>query len=77
MNINGLDVRFDSSKLNSSTEGGGGNYLSNEIMYRTTAIRGVSSSKPVGHFHLANLDNITRIKEVIDVAVEVIKKIIL
>ncbi|AMO21238.1 C15 family peptidase [Flavobacterium columnare] len=77
VNINGLDVRFDSSKLNSSTEGGGGNYLSNEIMYRTTAIRGVSSSKPVGHFHLANLDNVTRIKEVIDVAIEVIKKIIL
>ncbi|ELY2018432.1 hypothetical protein SL053_002359, partial [Flavobacterium psychrophilum] len=77
VNINGLDVKFDSSKLNSSTEGGGGNYLSNEIMYRTTAIRGVSSNKPVGHFHLANLDNISRIKEVVDVAVEVIKKIIL
>jgi hypothetical protein len=75
LNINGLIVKFDNSKINSSTEGGGGNYLSNEIMFRATKIRG-SSTKPVGHFHLANLGTITRIKEVIDVTKEIIKKII-
>ncbi|MNR63980.1 hypothetical protein D3C85_1864660 [compost metagenome] len=68
-------VRFDTSKLNSLKEGGGGNYLSNEIMFRATKIRG-SSKKPVGHFHLANLGTITRVKEVIDVTKEIIKKII-
>lgn len=75
ISINNLIVRFDISKLNSLKEGGGGNYLSNEIMFRATKIRG-SSIKPVGHLHLANLGTITRVKEVIDVSEEIIKKII-
>ena len=77
LKINNLIVKFDDSKLNSSTDGVGGNYLSNEIMFRSTSIRGNNSSKPVGHFHLANLGNINRVKEVIDVTIDVIKKIIL
>ncbi|WP_294963914.1 hypothetical protein [uncultured Flavobacterium sp.] len=75
ININNLTVRFDNSKLNSLKEGGGGNYLSNEIMFRTTKIRG-ASKKPVGHFHLANLGTIAKVKEVIEVTKEIIKKII-
>lgn len=74
--INNLIVRFDDSKLNSVTEGGGGNYLSNEIMFRATSVRGASSTKPVGHFHLANLGSITHIKEIIDVTTEIINKIV-
>lgn len=75
ININKLIIKFDDSKLKSLKEGGGGNYLSNEIMFRATKIRG-NSTKPVGHFHLANLGTITRIKEVIDVTKEIINKII-
>lgn len=73
--INELTVKFDDLKLNSLTEGGGGNYLSNEIMFRVAKIRG-NSTKPVGHFHLANLKTIKRIKEVIDVTIEIINKVI-
>ncbi|QCE43042.1 hypothetical protein [Psychroserpens sp. NJDZ02] len=75
LKINGLNVKFDSTKLSSSTEGGGGNYLSNEIMFIATSIRG-KSNKPVGHFHLANLRSINRVNEVINVTSEIIKKII-
>jgi len=74
--INNLLVKYDTSELNSATNGGGGNYLSNEIMFRATSVRGVTSTKPVGHFHLANLGDITRIKEVIYVTKEIITKII-
>lgn len=44
-------------------------------MFRVTKIRG-NSTKPVGHFHLANLKTIKRIKEVIDVTIEIINKVI-
>ncbi len=76
ININGLIVKYDSTKLNSQKEGGGGNYLSNEIMYRATSIRGDKYKIPVGHFHLANLRSIKRSKEILDVTEIVIKKII-
>ncbi|MFV0530773.1 MAG: hypothetical protein ACK5MD_04980, partial [Flavobacteriales bacterium] len=76
ISINNLIVRFDTTKLNSLTEGGGGNYLSNEVMFRTTSIRGENSNKPVGHFHLANLRDINRVKEIIDVTKEILNKII-
>ncbi|WP_347220026.1 hypothetical protein [Chryseobacterium sp.] len=73
--INNLIVKFDINKSN--TEGAGGNYLSNEIMYRATKVRGNISLKPVGHFHLANLETIKRVSDVLKVTKEVIKKIIL
>jgi hypothetical protein len=76
--INNLDVRFDISNLDLKTEGSGGNYLSNEVMFRAIKVRGISQ-KPVGHFHLANLktdgkSDITRIKEVLYVVIEVLKR---
>ena len=76
ININGLIVKYDTTRLNSKTEGGGGNYLSNEIMYRATSIRGNKSKIPVGHFHLANLRTIKRSNEILNVTEIVIKKIV-
>lgn len=79
ININRLSVRFDSEK--SETEGSGSNYLSNEIMYRATKIRGNTSKKPVGHFHIGNLktnnkSDINRMDEVVNVVKEVIIKML-
>lgn len=76
--INNLSVRFDSER--SEEEGSGSNYLSNEIMYRATKVRGAKSKKPVGHFHLGNLktnnkSDISRMKEVINVVNEIVIKI--
>ncbi|OXA93481.1 C15 family peptidase [Flavobacterium hercynium] len=77
--INNLSVRYDIEK--DKENGSGGNYLSNEIMYRATKVRGSKSKKPVGHFHLGNLkthnkSDINRMNEVIDVVNEIIIKIL-
>ncbi len=72
--LNGHNVRFDTSST--ATKGSGSNYLSNEVMYRATKLRG-SSTKPVGHFHLGNLKYITKAVEVKNVVYEIIKKIVI
>ncbi len=72
--IEGEKVRFDESKLTDPTEGAGSNYLSNEIMFRATTVRG-SSGKPVGHFHLGNLGGLGTLPKVIRISKEVINRI--
>jgi len=71
--IANLVVKYDISTP--KNEGSGSNYLSNEVMFRATKIRGLSN-KPVGHLHLANLKTLSRIQEVNNVVVEIIKNIL-
>lgn len=62
-------IRLDDGTIDPifKTLGSGGDYLSNEVMYRTTKLRG-HNEKPVGHFHLGYLyNNISRAKETIEV----------
>ncbi|WP_103068502.1 C15 family peptidase [Aquimarina sediminis] len=73
--LKGNEVYFDTNR--SPKEGSGSNYLSNEIMYRSTKVRDQIGSKiPVGHFHLGNLRSISRANEVKNVVFEIIKKIL-
>lgn len=83
--LNGQNVYFDTEK--SETTGSGSNYLSNEVMFRTTKLRG-NFDIPVGHFHLGNLkskdpktgkikSDILKTKIVENIVIEIIKKILL
>ena len=73
--IEGNIVRFDESK--SPKKGSGGSYLSNEIMYRSTRLRDqLGIDKPVGHFHLGNLNDIKNNNIIIRVIKNVIKKMV-
>jgi pyrrolidone-carboxylate peptidase len=73
--LKGNEVYFDTNR--SPEEGSGSNYLSNEIMYRSTKVRDQIGSKiPVGHFHLGNLRSISRANEVKNVVFEIIKRIL-
>jgi hypothetical protein len=73
--IGGQIIRFDDAK--SSKNGSGGNYLSNEIMYRTTKLRDSKNSvKPVGHFHIYMTDKTDKNELVKKVIVEILKKIV-
>jgi len=67
-------IYYDTYK--SKTEGSGGNYLSNEVMYRATKVRG-SLDIPVGHFHLGNLGDINNTVDSVEILSEIIKKILL
>lgn len=73
--IKGNEIYFDTNR--SPKEGSGSNYLSNEIMYRSTKVRDeIDLKTPVGHFHLGNLSSISRANEVKNVVFEIIKKIL-
>ena len=73
--LEGNEVYFDTNRR--PEKGSGGNYLSNEIMYRSTTVRDQIDSKiPLGHFHLGNLNSISRTKEVKDVVFEIIERIL-
>ncbi len=56
--------------------GSGSNYLSNEVMYRTTKFRDLKgNSKPVGHFHIKDLKSISKSEIIKNVTIEIIKRI--
>ncbi|WP_281989856.1 hypothetical protein [Aquimarina aggregata] len=69
-------IEYDQNSTD--TMGSGSNYLSNEVMYRTTKFRDAKSSpKPVGHFHIKDLKSISKADIVKNVTIQIIKKIIL
>lgn len=81
----GQNIYYDIEK--SKTTGSGSNYLSNEVMYRATKVRG-DLDIPVGHFHLGNLEtkdpktgkpqsDILKSKKIENIVIEIIKKILL
>ena len=68
-------IRYDEDKT--LTTGSGSNYLSNEIMYRTTKLRdSKGSNKPVGHFHIYLFDEISTNALVKQVTLGILKKIV-
>jgi pyrrolidone-carboxylate peptidase len=55
-----------------------GDYLSNEIFYRVAKLR--KENKPnlkTGHFHIKDLQEITKMNVVKDVIIEIIKRVVL
>ena len=80
--VNGQNIYFDTEK--SETTGSGSNYLSNEVMFRATKVRGALDI-PVGHFHLGNLktkdpktgetkSDILKSKKIENIVIEIIKR---
>jgi pyrrolidone-carboxylate peptidase len=70
----GQSIYFDTEQ--SKTTGSGDNYLSNEVMYRATSVRG-NLDLPVGHFHLGNLGDIKNTIDTKEIVIAIIKKILL
>jgi pyrrolidone-carboxylate peptidase len=53
-----VDRAAGPSAGSTAISGSGGNFLSNEIFYRTRLLRDASgSSVPMGHLHVPSLDN--------------------
>ncbi|MGG7471194.1 hypothetical protein ACVVIH_22060 [Chryseobacterium arthrosphaerae] len=75
INIDGFNINYDENK--DSNNGSGGNYLSNEIMFRATSVRGITSNKPVGHFHLGYYNDILDSDKMISVTKKIIKRAML
>ncbi|ELY2018585.1 hypothetical protein SL053_002515, partial [Flavobacterium psychrophilum] len=73
--ILGEPIDFDINA--SEILGSGSNYLSNEVMYRSTTVRDNFKSRiPVGHFHLRNI-SFASVNVFSKVVIKLIKKIIL
>ncbi len=68
-------IEYDESK--SDKEGSGGNYLSNEIMYRITKYRDENGlgNKPVGHVHIGNYGDIKGRATALETMKEIIRRI--
>jgi pyrrolidone-carboxylate peptidase len=70
--IYGEKVQYDTTKT--EVKGSGGNYLSNEVMYRATTVRGTKNTKPIGHIHLAFYPDVSESSTMLKVIIEIIKK---
>ena len=72
-----IEVELSFNEKWSDTEGSGGNYLSNEIMYRTTKYRDDNDmdEKLIGHVHIGKYNNIEENVDAKEIMEEIIRRI--